>query len=142
MNPRDFQRLAELLAAGPTVAERRTSIGRAYYAAFNVGAERLRGMGFRLSKGAAAHGEVRNCLMNRKDPVVASVASQLGLLHTFRNRADYQLDQMDIEGPSMAAKCAKQSSEIIRTLDTTFHGSQRATLQAAITQWRRENGYP
>jgi hypothetical protein len=36
----------------------------------------------------------------------------------------------------------KTAQQVIHTLDTAFRGPQRAALQAAITQWRRENGYP
>lgn len=66
MDPRDFHALAVRLATGtaPAAADCRTAISRAYYAVFNVAAEHLRGMGFPIGKGAAAHGEVQKCLAN------------------------------------------------------------------------------
>ena len=58
MDPREFHRLAQRLASQGSPAECRTAVSRAYYSTFNVGAEMLRGLGFRIRKGAAAHGEV------------------------------------------------------------------------------------
>ena len=68
MNPRDYQRLAERWVAGPapSLAECRAAISRAYYAAFNAAAEQLRAAGFPIGKGAAAHGEVRHCLVHSR----------------------------------------------------------------------------
>ena len=142
MDPRDFHSLAERLAAGSSAAEFRTSVGRAYYAVFNVGAEALREMGFPVGKGAAAHGEVRNCLHNSGDATVAAAASEIGLLHTLRNRADYQLDRKDSEKRSDAIRVAETAGDLIRTIDTAFAGPTRAALRAAIAKWRHENGYP
>jgi hypothetical protein len=142
MDPREFHRLAVRLSTGSTPAEFRSAIGRAYYSLFNLGAQHLRSMGFSIGKGAAAHGEVRRCLMNSGDPLVSEVGSDLDDLHSRRNRADYQLDRTDVERPNMAAATVTEVARMIRTLDTAFRGPQRAALQAAITQWRRENGYP
>lgn len=142
MNPRDFQVLASTLAAGGTPAQSRAAISRAYYAAFNVGAELLRGMGFSLGRGAAAHGEVQRCLANSGDVEVAAAASELNALHSQRIRADYQMDRTDVEHPRVAIDITRQASMIIRTLDDAFDGPRRAGLEAAIRGWRMANGYP
>jgi hypothetical protein len=142
MDPRDFHKLAERLAAGSTPAEYRTAIGRAYYAAFNVGAESLRGMGFRVGKGAAAHGEVQHSLQNGGVPSIAAVASELKMLHTMRNRADYQLDAIDVEKQPNAIRIVVTTRDLINSLDAALRGPQRAQIQSAIGKWRRENGYP
>jgi len=92
MDPRDFLNVARKLASGATAAERRTAVGRSYYSVFNVAAEHLRALGFRISRGAAAHGEVQKCLSNSGDTSLADIASDLNDLHSSRNRADYQLD--------------------------------------------------
>ena len=49
------QRLEALREA--LAADCRAAISRAYYAAFNVGAELLRGCGFPVGRGAGAHGD-------------------------------------------------------------------------------------
>lgn len=142
MDPRDFHTLALRLAAGTTPAEYRTAIGRSYYAAFNVAAELLRNLGFPLGKGAAAHGEVQKCLSSAGDPGVAAVAAGLGQLHSRRNRADYQLDKLDVETSKNAVAAVAQAGAMIASLDKAFAGPQRAQLQSTIKQWRRDNGYP
>jgi hypothetical protein len=104
MDPHDFLSLAAELVAGTAVdaAKCRTAIGRSYYAVFNVAGDHLRGLGFVIGKGAAAHGEVQKCLSNCGEPALAAVASKLNDLHTSRNRADYQLTLGDVEIPANA----------------------------------------
>jgi len=89
MDPREFLTIADELAARTSAAARRTAISRAYYAAFNAGGQLLRACGFRVGKGAAAHGEVYRCLSNSGDADLARVGSELNDLHSSRNRADY-----------------------------------------------------
>jgi hypothetical protein len=142
MDPRDFDTLARKLSTGATAAERRTAIGRSYYAVFNVAAEHLRALGFPIGKGAAAHGEIQKCLSNSGDKAVTAVASDLSDLHSLRNRADYQLDRADVDKPATVLAVVESASDLIRTLDNAFAGPQRSQLQASIQKWRRDNGYP
>lgn len=142
MDPRDFHALALRLAAGPGAAEHRSAISRSYYAAFNVGAATLRGLGFPIGKGAAAHGEVQKCLWNAGDAAVSAAASLLDELHSRRNRADYQLERTDAESAVSAHAAGRLAGEAIETLDRLFSGPQRPQLQATIQRWRRANGYP
>jgi hypothetical protein len=142
MNPRAFHTLAQRLSPGPAAADCRTAVSRAYYATFNVGAEILRGLGFRVRKGAAAHGEIYHCLSNSGDPAVEDAASELNDLHGLRNRADYQLESQDVERPAVVTKIVATAGAVIRVLDEAFASPRRPQLQAAIAKWRRENGYP
>ena len=141
MDPREFHALAGRLAAGGAAAERRTAIGRSYYAVFNVAAEHLRNIGFSISRGAAAHGEIQKCLINSGDAAVAAVASNLTDLHSSRNRADYHLEKVDVEKRGTALGAVTLSGQMIQSLDTAFLGPQRMQLHAAILKWRWENGY-
>lgn len=142
MDPRDFHKLAIRLAGGSSAADCRTAIGRAYYAVFNVGAQHLRNLGFKVRKGPGAHGEVQLCLANSGDADVMRAASDIGLLHSRRNKADYQLDHRDVEDPAVVRTVVDSAGQRIVTLDTAFTGPRRAVIHAAITKWRRENGYP
>jgi len=142
MDPREFHTLAVRLAAGRTSAERRTSIGRSYYATFNVAAGILRAMGFHIGRGASAHGEVRYCLGNSGDAPLAIVASELAKLHAWRIRADYELDRADVETAGNADAMAKLAEGLIKSMDASFSGPNRPQIQAAIAAWRRANGYP
>ena len=142
MDPREFHGLAERLASHGTAAESRTAVGRACYATFNVGAEILRDLGFRVRKGAAAHGEIYHCLSNSADPDVIGAASEINDLHRLRNRADYQLDSTDVERAAVVMKVVQTAGTVIRALDVAFTGPRRSQLQAPIEKWRKENGYP
>jgi hypothetical protein len=73
---------------------------------------------------------------------VAAAASQLGDLHTDRNRADYQLDRTDVERPADARAVIGKAVAVIQALDAAFAGPNRAQLVTAIQAWRRGNGYP
>ncbi|HEY2586749.1 MAG TPA: hypothetical protein VGI81_13380 [Tepidisphaeraceae bacterium] len=142
MDPREFHHLADRLAQGNTPAEFRTAIGRAYYAAFNVAAEGLRTLGFRIGKGGAAHGEVVHCVWNAGDPAVTAAADLLNALHSLRNRADYHLDKRDVEESPVTKKAVEDARMVTQAVDAAFTGPQRTAIQAAIAKWRRENGYP
>ena len=142
MDPRAFHTLAQKLAPGPTAADCRTAVSRAYYAAFNVAAQILHDLGFRVRKGAAAHGEIYHCLSNSREPLIDDAAAELNDLHGLRNRADYQLEAQDVERPAVVTKIVATAGAVIRALDSAFSGPRRPQLQAAIATWRRENGYP
>lgn len=70
------------------------------------------------------------------------VASELGDLHSSRNRADYQLDKLDVEKANNAQAIVTLSGELIRSLDASFGGPNRSRIQDALRQWRKANGYP
>ena len=69
-------------------------------------------------------------------------ALELNDMHRSRNRADYDLNRVDVERRANAIAIVKQASDMIRVLDLSFTGSQRLQLQAAIREWRHNNGYP
>ena len=97
MNPRDFHDIARQLYLDGRPAALRSAISRAYYAAFNAGAEILRRAGFQISDGPGGHGEVRDCLSNSGDPEVEKAGYKLSNLHTQRLHADYKMDRSEIE---------------------------------------------
>jgi hypothetical protein len=142
MNPRDFHVLAIHLAAGNSAAEHRTAVGRSYYAVFNVAADLLRSILVRISRGPAAHGEVQKCLANCGNPEVARVAGEMGNLHSWQNRADYQLDKLDVESAMNATEAADLAGQLIKAPDRVFASPARVPIQTAVAAWRRANGYP
>src|SRR5258707_15756652 len=56
MNPREFLDLANDLAVGSTEAEWRTSVSRAYYAAFHAASKLMIRCGFGVPQAEQAHG--------------------------------------------------------------------------------------
>jgi len=142
MNPRDFYALADELAKANSPAKRRSAISRAYYSAFHVGVDALRSLGFTVSKGAAGHGEVVRCLVNSGDSPTSTAALRLSDLHSVRNRADYQLERVDVEQSSNTRAAVDQARVIIETFDRVAIAPNRSQIQAAIASWRKSNGYP
>lgn len=142
MDAREFLTIAGELARRPDAAAQRTAISRAYYAAFNTGAQFLRSCGFRIGKGAAAHGEVYRCLSFSGHTELARAGSDLNDLHSLRNRADYQLDRTDVERPKVALAAVELSWNLIQNMTSAFGGPERVLIEATIAKWRKDNGYP
>jgi len=140
MDPREFQVLASELVGRNRAADIRSAISRAYYAVFNVGAEILAELGFRVSKGANAHGEVRHRLSNSGDLDVVKVGSQLGDLQSRRIQADYQLKQKDIENQKLAQAFVELAGKMIQTLDQCRSEPRRLQIINAIQEWESKTG--
>ena len=140
MDPREFHKLATELVVGTTPVKIRTAISRAYYAAHNVGVEVLTGMGFRIERGPGGHAGVWERLNNCGDGEVIKAGSQLGDLQSKRNKADYRLDNKDIEVQKTAQALVEQARRIIQTLDGCRGGSRSAQVKKAIQEWERKIG--
>jgi uncharacterized protein (UPF0332 family) len=140
MDPRDFHKLATELVAGVTPAKIRTAINRAYYAAHHVGAELLKGMGFKIEKGSQCHAGVYHRLNNCGDKEIIKAGSQLGDLQSERNKADYRLDNKDIEDQKTAQMAVEQSRRIIQTLDGCRGEVKIAQIKKEIQEWERKVG--
>lgn len=138
MNPREFLKLASELVADATPVKIRTGINRAYYAAHSVGVEVLTGMGCTIDKGPGGHGDVRMRLNNSGDMEVTKAASWLGDLQTKRNKADYRLDNKDVENQKTAQALVEQARWIIVTLDGCHGGSRGAQIKKQVQEWERK----
>src|SRR3954466_12810535 len=88
MRAKDFagvaSRLSRIPVAGP--ADSRTSISRAYYAAYHVAVEVLTQIGTVLNAGPGGHSEVANCLIASGDDAVRDAGRAMSDLHTRRSR--------------------------------------------------------
>jgi len=91
MNARDFFAVAAQFKNSENEAERRTSIGRSYYALFNVviGALTAKGVIFRQTPDD--HHRLVSYLTKTRNRTANSVGSALLSLRTDRNRADYEM---------------------------------------------------
>lgn len=88
---RDFLTVAQALSAGPTEAEWRSAISRAYYAAFHTAREFLTRLRFRVPAGEQAHAYLWLRLSNTGDPKADAIGRLLRDLRGRRNNADYDL---------------------------------------------------
>ena len=142
MDPREFLKVAfELVAvAAATPARIRTGINRAYYAAYNTGVELLTGMGSRIPKNPAGHAAVWNRLSYSGDVEVVKAGSYLWDLQGKRIKADYRLDNTDVENQKTAQADVELARRIIQTLDTCRDGEKRTRIIAAIRDWERKTG--
>jgi hypothetical protein len=140
MDPREFLKLASELVANVTPATIRTGINRAYYAAHNVGVEVLTEMGCTIEKGPGGHGDVWMRLNNSGNKEIIMAGSQLGDLQTKRNKADYRMDNKEVEDQKTAKALVEQARRIIQTLDGCRGGSKSAQVKKAILEWEQKVG--
>ena len=93
MEPKEFLHLADELKndRNKTEAKLRTSIGRSYYALYNLMKSCLVSLGFKISTGHNGHTEVKNCFSGCGIDSLAQIGSALGSLRSDRNKADYGL---------------------------------------------------
>ncbi len=98
-------RLSQIPVAGP--ADFRTSISRAYYAAYHVAVEALTQIGAVPHAGPGGHSEVANLLIASGDDVVRDAGRAISDLHTRRIHADYRMVRTDVETRTSAQSHVK-----------------------------------
>ncbi len=140
MDPREFYELAVELAGETQPACIRSSISRAYYAAFNLGAEMLRGMGFKIEPTSQGHEDVRMRLHNARDSAVKEAAQKLRDLKTSRNHADYKMKRRDIENPKTAKALIENANYVIKVLEKCKSEPLRSQVISDIKEWERRIG--
>lgn len=141
MDPRDFQELAGKLVFGTRPAEIRTAISRSYYSVFNVGVALLKEMGFSVSKGSNAHGDVEHKLGNSGNIEIEKVGNQLASLRSKRIEADYRLNKTNIENRKTAQALVLQAKRMIQTLDTFVSGSEKKKIKKSIQEYIEKISY-
>lgn len=127
MDPLDFLRPARDLSGSAQEAERRTSIGRSYFAVFNHVRIRLEPLK-RLPETSDVHNVVVRYLTSANNNELQSVGQTLKDLRTSRNEADYNMEATIIEDQSRLAlskaeKAIKKSQDIP---EATFTAAIRA----------------
>jgi uncharacterized protein (UPF0332 family) len=115
MTGRDFLAVASALAAGPTEAECRSAISRAYYAAFHTAREFIIRLRFRVPAGEQAHAYLWLRLSNTGDPAADSIGRLLRDLRGRRNNADYDLGRP--RSRANAADAMTDARDLIARMD-------------------------
>jgi hypothetical protein len=139
MDPMRFLDLAKVLKGGTASAEMcRTAIGRAYYAAFNVGIEALKAIGIQPSQNPSGHGELRNCLGACNDPELRRANARLGNLHSRRIRADYDLSDPVVERRAEADTACHEANEVIDLLNKLKHDASKASARDEMKRYARD----
>ena len=135
MDPKDFLRVANGLAKSDEAAELRSAVSRAYYAAFHVARKLLVDMGFQISKGPRAHGDVCKYLGNAGNPSVEHAGYNIGDLKGWRNQADYDLDLVEYENSGSVKKIVSITEQIIEDLEQCCNGSDRDQIKSEISSY-------
>jgi len=112
MDGRAFLRSALLLTGAPSEANRRSAVGRAYYALLHEGRLALDRWGFPLPPRESIHNFVRLRFGYAAHPELKQVGSALDELSQLRNQADYRLDR---PGPFASDTRSLQAVALSRT---------------------------
>ena len=92
MNGADFLDVAKRLEDSPSEAERRTSIGRSYYALYNVLVALLSSQGVFFHRQGRDHRLLLSYLVKADHAEASLIAKTLRDLRTARNDADYRME--------------------------------------------------
>ena len=138
MDPRDFNRLADVLSHGTSSSEARSAISRAYYAVYHVAVETLKNVGISISIGPAGHGEVLRYLANSGDAEVCRMASDLSDFRRKRNDADYDLSNSAVEKATVAQSYVHLAERIISALDACQVEPRRSHIMADLAAYRNK----
>jgi len=90
MNPVDFLKIAEQFHVSKVEAERRTSIGRSYYALYNQLLAALSSQGVSFER-EDSHGRLVYYLINCPPLKARTIGEDLKTLRNHRNDADYDM---------------------------------------------------
>lgn len=131
MDPRDFLELAKKLVTNRNAeaAHYRSAIGRAYYAAFNVTAELIHGLGCSLPKTAEAHTRIVQLLQNSGDQELEGIGGRLGDLRAVRNRADYNMEpHHSVDRAVNARTHVETANDIIKEINHFLNDDSRIDI--------------
>jgi len=139
MEPVEFLRFVQATIRGSGkvgAVECRVAISRAYYAAFNVAMDLLTAAGFTFFPKDDKHKMVARHLLWCDDAGVKSVGSTFDSFRAVRNHADYDMNYPGVERLGSAEIWVDEASDCIRTLESAFHGPDRAATISSIRKGR------
>jgi hypothetical protein len=155
MNPRRHLELAQALmigvrsgtpvSTGTGDVECRCVVGRSYYCAFLVARDFLNQIGLWITPTSAGHNTVQYALNNSGVASLRKVGSQLEILSTERNYADYEPSNPRAETVAAAEAALSTATTAIQMLDIILAGRVTPPLDLAavantILAWARANG--
>ncbi len=117
MNPVDFLNIAEQFHKSGVEAERRTSIGRSYYAFYNQLFIALSSQGVYFDK-EDSHSRLLYYLSSCSPIKARTIGEDLKTLRNYRNNADYEMEmRIDISHSEFAYKKAHAAVQRFGALD-------------------------
>ena len=115
----------------------RTAISRAYYGGFHLAKVFLDEMGVRPPKNANAHVFIRQRLFNCGHKDAETVGALLWDLYADRLKADYDLDNANVEAVAYARTCVETARELESPLASCQPDASRARIKAGIDNYEK-----
>ena len=140
MLPQDFLNLAEwLLVNKKDPSGFRSSASRAYYAAFQTALSMLAEMGIFIPRNDDKHKKVPDLLEHTGDQVITKLGEKLKNLREERNKADYDLKNVNAESEPFAELRLHEAKDVVASLNTCLTskgmpGGRFETAKAAAKQ--------
>jgi len=144
MSPTAFLALAIQLANDPRADESwfRTSVGRAYYAAFHVGLEFAERFGIRLPRQEHVHKKLMMLLGNCPQISLSDAGKLLDGLKRDRNHADYSLRDPRFGGRAFALAAISRSQRLCQIIDACAVEPESSGIKIAIQNSAKLLGLP
>jgi uncharacterized protein (UPF0332 family) len=129
MNSRDYlTQAAELVGKeSPTTADLRSAVSRAYYATFNVAVALLKKIGVKAPASWEGHKLVAEALRYSEDSKVQAACGELDDLRKARWKADYDMEDEEVEHQRTVAKFVARAKQAIKKLDECEADAARFT---------------
>ncbi len=135
MDPLDFNKIASHLVSKGGAAAFRTAISRAYYGTYLFLFNNMNDLGIILPRNMTSHVKVKSYLNNCGDSKLLVVASQLGDMHSKRIKADYNLNNKDVESKKTAIGIVKQANKMNNTIKERFETNSEEIIDK-INEYR------
>jgi hypothetical protein len=143
MDPRAFLSLAKRLVGSEQNPEgMRSTISRAYYAAFNVAVEFLDSIGCKVPLDATGHKRAYYYLNNSGDQQLTEAATDLDNFRDIRNAADYHMGRKDVETEPIVKNWIDTASDFIAALDQCKAATQRLrSVSTTVKEYKKQQGW-
>lgn len=129
MDPVAFLEVANQLQSSLSEAERRTAIGRSYYALYNVLRSTLENHAVQFARNRNSHALLKDYLVNCGHQVAQQLGLTLDTLRLLRNQADYEMHTtINRQQSQLAYVQARQAVDRFKALTST----DMQTIIAAI----------
>lgn len=126
--------------SGGIAADLRTAISRSYYATFLTSRDLLNDLGYRVTKTGVCHSVVNRALVESGERDLRLAASEYATLGEYRRKADYDLQDADVESidraEDMLKLCKSAYSKIGQArIKSGSDPSYSARLIVSIDAW-------
>ncbi len=119
-DPTDFLKIANRYHASPLESERRTAIGRSYYAVYNLLIGKLSKEGVLFKENATDHGTLVYYLVNSKVLEAQKAGGALKDLRNDRNDADYRMEKdINVQQSTFTFQKAQRTITQFKVLSST-----------------------